>query len=229
MDLNGIKALPTGNIIDFHNPSSYRYEVPEIASLLSKLKRFNGFGVDVATHSLYVADVLYKLTENPCIALLGLLHDAHEAYTGDVTTPVKHILGKKLDDLERMVQRAILWQLDAKHEDGLGAERLIKLIDLFAMKEEVTAMVTTGRYKLDTQGVWEEALRPVANLDLGNVPRFYLQLADEADFINRYDDLSEQAKIVGRHYEVVEFSILGELCKFKVSPNAPIKYLLNGE
>lgn len=226
MDLNGIRALPTGNIINFHNPGDYKYDINEIALLLSKVIRFNGFGTDVATHSLYVAEVLLEQTGNPHIALLGLLHDAHEAYTGDITTPIKHILGKKLEDLERMVQRAILWQLNAKHEDGLGAERLIKLIDLLAMREEVTAMVAAGRYKLDNEGVWEEALRPVANLKINFKPKFSLQRADAADFINFYDWLCDLISNTSTTYTTTELLILGEMCKFKIAPSALISELL---
>jgi len=225
MDLNGIRALPTGNIINFHNPGDYKYDINEIATLLSKVIRFNGFGTDVATHSLYVAEVLLDLTANPHIALLGLLHDAHEAYTGDITTPIKHILGKKLEDLERMVQRAILWQLNAKHEDGLGAERLIKLVDLLAMREEVTAMVAAGCYKLDNEGVWEEAFRPVANVNLLGIVNFPSQRRDVADFIQFYDYLCVEASNSSIAYTPEELFILGEMCRFKVAPGALIRQI----
>ena len=225
MDLNGIRALPTGNIINFHNPGDYKYDINEIATLLSKVIRFNGFGTDVATHSFYVAEVLLDLTGNPHIALLGLLHDAHEAYTGDITTPIKHILGKKLEDLERMVQRAILWQLNVKHEDGLGAERLIKLVDLLAMREEVTSMVTAGRYKLDNEGVWEEALRPVANVNILGIVNFPPRRIDASDFIRFYDYLCDQASNSSIAYTPEELFILGEMCRFKVAPNALISQL----
>lgn len=226
MDLNGVKALPTGNIINFHNPGDYKFDISEIAQLLSKVIRFNGFGTDVVTHSFYVAEVLLDLTGNPHIALLGLLHDAHEAYTGDISSPVKHILGKKLEDLERMVQRAILWQLNAKHEDGLGADRLIKLVDLLAMREEVTAMVTAGNYKLDNEGVWEEALRPVANINLLGIVNFPSRRIDAADFIRFYDYLCEKARNSSIAYTTTELLILGEMCKFKVTSNALISQLL---
>lgn len=225
MDLNGIRPLPTGNIINFHNPGDYKFDISEIAQLLSKVIRFNGFGTDVVTHSFYVAEVLLVLTGNPHIALLGLLHDAHEAYTGDISTPVKHILGKKIEDLERMVQRAILWQLNAKHEDGLGAERLIKLVDLLAMREEVTAMVTAGNYKLDNEGVWEEALRPVANINLLGIVNFPPRRLDAADFIKFYDYLCKQASNNSIAYTPEELFILGEMCRFKVAPNALISQL----
>lgn len=229
MDLNGIRSLPTGNIINFHNPGDYKFDISEIAQLLSKVIRFNGFGTDVVTHSFYVAEVLLYLTGNPHIALLGLLHDAHEAYTGDISSPVKHILGKKLEDLERMVQRAILWQLNAKHEDGLGAERLIKLIDLYAMREEVRAMVAEGRFTLDNQGVWEQALRPVERMTLEGTPSFTLQRAEVNDFIATYHNLCEQAAIIGKPYVTKVLTILGEQCKFKVAPYSFLSQAQNEE
>lgn len=220
MDLNGVKALPTGNVINFHNPGDYKYDINEIALLMSKVKRFNGFGTDVMTHSMFVAGVLLDITGNPHIALLGLLHDAHEAYTGDIATPVKHILGNKLENLERMVQRAILWQLNAKHENALGAERLIKLIDLYAMREEVRAMVAEGRFTLDNQGVWEQALRPVEDMAIEGTPSFTLQRAEVNDFIATYHNLCEQVAIIGKPYVTKKLTVLGEQCTFKVAPHS---------
>lgn len=229
MDLNGVKALPTGNIINFHNPGDYKYDINEIALLLSKVKRFNGLGTDVMTHSMFVAGVLLNITGNPHIALLGLLHDAHEAYTGDIATPVKHILGNKLENLERMVQRAILWQLNAKHENALGAERLIKLIDLYAMREEVRAMVAEGRFTLDNQGVWEQALRPVENMAIEGTPSFTLQRAEVNDFIAVYNNLCDQAAIIGKPYVTKKLTILGEQCTFKVAPHSFLSQAQNEE
>jgi len=70
--------------------------IPDIAMGLSMLCRFRGMTgkfYSVAEHSVLVARH-FLLTGFPDLARLALLHDAHEAYTGDVVSPQKpHIQG----------------------------------------------------------------------------------------------------------------------------------------
>lgn len=63
-------------------------DIEDIAHSLARLCRYNGHCggfISVARHSIWVADSLY-LTD---FQLWGLLHDAPEAYLGDMTRPVK--------------------------------------------------------------------------------------------------------------------------------------------
>jgi hypothetical protein len=46
----------------------------------------------VAQHSVLVADLLLAQKQPAHVCLWGLLHDAHEAYLGDITTPAKAAL-----------------------------------------------------------------------------------------------------------------------------------------
>lgn len=62
-------------------------DIEDIAHSLSRLCRYNGHCggfISVARHSLWVADHLPR-----DLKLWGLLHDAPEAYLGDMTRPVK--------------------------------------------------------------------------------------------------------------------------------------------
>lgn len=84
---------------------------PDIAHALAHLCRFNGHTrafYSVAEHSIRVAHTLWLAhDEDPRLALYGLLHDASEAYLGDVVTPLKRRLGEAYAALERDVQNAI--------------------------------------------------------------------------------------------------------------------------
>lgn len=63
---------------------------PDVIYALAHTNRFGGHvgHYSVAQHSCLVADQL-----RPEWRLYGLLHDAHEAYVGDIATPLKRALG----------------------------------------------------------------------------------------------------------------------------------------
>lgn len=72
------------------NPRVEDIHIEDIAHSLAQINRFNGhanFPVSVAQHSLLVCDLV--LSE---FKLEALMHDAAEAYVGDIVTPMKHEL-----------------------------------------------------------------------------------------------------------------------------------------
>lgn len=76
-----------GGSFDLMAPRPHQVDFEEIAHALSHLCRFAGHTrkfYSVAEHCCRVADIL-----PPPLRIYGLLHDAKEAYIGDITTPVK--------------------------------------------------------------------------------------------------------------------------------------------
>lgn len=146
-------GLANGEAIDLANPTNYQYSIPELELLLEGVKRFNGFGYNVATHSTIVANVLFNLTGNPHIALQGLLHDAAEAYIGDIASPVKAMLGASVEKLEASIHSAIVKQLAPLNEKSLAIQPLIYLADLIALKWEFIQLVSNKQYKWNE--VWD--------------------------------------------------------------------------
>jgi len=69
-------------------PERYTFDIQEIAESLSRICRFNGHmgWESVATHSIRVARAVSHMP--PRVQLAALLHDAHEAYIGDVAGPL---------------------------------------------------------------------------------------------------------------------------------------------
>lgn len=71
--------------------------IDDIAAHLAKINRFNGASrqpYSVAQHSVLVATILAVAGHDAATQLWGLLHDAHEAYLGDMATPVQwHVFG----------------------------------------------------------------------------------------------------------------------------------------
>lgn len=68
----------------------------DVAETLARIPRFNGHTeggpYSVAQHCVLGADALFAETQDATLAAAFLLHDAHEAFTGDITTPVAEAL-----------------------------------------------------------------------------------------------------------------------------------------
>lgn len=91
------------------DPTQNWYDIKDIAHALSLICRFNGhckFHYSVAQHSVYVAHRCPRPH-----AMQGLLHDAAEAYIGDLVKPVKGII-PTFKEIENGLLREILKQLD---------------------------------------------------------------------------------------------------------------------
>ena len=81
---------PSGKRLHVLEPRPEQIDIEDIASSLSKICRFGGMTrsfYSVAEHSVMVSHLV-----PPELALVGLLHDATEAYLGDVIRPLKQQL-----------------------------------------------------------------------------------------------------------------------------------------
>ena len=89
--------------LDDIKPGDIRIE--DIAFYLARIPRFNGGGTrtySVAEHSIWCSRVVGERHR-----FQALMHDAPEYLTGDVTTPVKQMLGDKMVELEQRIWAAI--------------------------------------------------------------------------------------------------------------------------
>ena len=105
------KMYPSGEYIDFLDPTRARISIEDIAWSLSMQCRFGGgcsHFYSVAQHSLFVANLLPAE-----LALQGLMHDAHEAYVQDIVTGFKRALG------ETMIILDALWSCEVRMRYGL--------------------------------------------------------------------------------------------------------------
>ncbi|MBR9652087.1 hypothetical protein [Thalassovita aquimarina] len=85
-------------------PDPEQIDIEDIAHALSLLVRFNGHCTrfySVAEHSVHVSHEVA-----PELALIGLLHDAAEAYLGDVPSPLKKQLSQ-FSEFEHKMELAI--------------------------------------------------------------------------------------------------------------------------
>lgn len=95
--------LHSGAELDFLNPSASQFTIEDIAHGLSMLCRYAGQCREfysVAEHCLLVSDVV------PEHAYAALMHDAAEAFVGDITRPLKQML-PQFKRVEHLVEEAI--------------------------------------------------------------------------------------------------------------------------
>jgi hypothetical protein len=85
----------SGTLVYLTDPKKEQICIYDIAHNLSHQARYNG-ALDqfysVAQHSVYVAEYMESQGHDTNMCLKALLHDAHEAYLGDVVTPLKVLL-----------------------------------------------------------------------------------------------------------------------------------------
>lgn len=100
----------SGRKFDLLEPHDEDVWLLDIAEHLSRLCRFNG-AVRPQHYSVAQHSVLASRLVDPELAREALLHDAHEAYTGDITRPMKMLLNAYsfglVSRIEATVQAAI--------------------------------------------------------------------------------------------------------------------------
>jgi len=102
-----------GYQFDILNPDPNMIDIEEIAHCLAYECRYNGHipgdnFLSVAEHSVAVCERIQRDVESGSVnvALIALLHDAHEAYTGDIVAPLKRLL-PEIKEIERTIQEAV--------------------------------------------------------------------------------------------------------------------------
>jgi hypothetical protein len=174
----------TGAFVDPLAPDPSSIEAADIAHALSHHCRFGGHSrvfYSVAQHSCVVADAVEARGAGVEATLAALLHDATEAYLGDLPHPLKHRsqLGDVYREAEKRLQEAIAVRF------GLPPKPppIVKEVDRAALAAERLALMPPS-----SNGQWPE-LAGVAPLDVEIDPWPSTRAAQE--FLGRLERLRE--------------------------------------
>lgn len=172
----------TGKMVDPTNLKVDDIDIVDIAHALSNKCRFGchcRVFYSVAEHSL-------RLSYHPELpsehALWGLLHDAAEAYIGDVTTPLKQKLRLRsenvgLDELEQEILGTIASCYDLQ---PLGMPQIVNTVDQHMYATEAADLMTVDMSRWATGVANEE-----------RISRTYWPTAAKDKFLERFYDLME--------------------------------------
>ena len=163
-------GLLSGERLNLLEPDPNLIHIDQIAHALSQLCRFGGkcYGFySVAEHCVHVSHCF----EDPELAMAGLLHDATEAYIGDMVRPLKVLL-PAFEELENMLHEVIfnLFGLD------------IALMEEIKWADDEAVVVEARQI---TTGTWTKGIEVKIHFDV-------LNLTPEDGrkvFLNRYWEL----------------------------------------
>ncbi len=131
----------TGEAMDLREPRPETVHPHDIAVALARLPRFCGHTIEpfsVAQHSVLVHDILVWLAPNAerTLRLAALLHDAHEAYMGDIPKPLCELLGAPVAQLKRRLDRVIHVRFGLPETLPEGWDLLVRQADRIALATE---------------------------------------------------------------------------------------------
>lgn len=155
-----IIQLHSGVLFNLASPDPLLIHLSDIAFALARINRFTGHAnppVSVAEHSINVSRIC-----DPKDARHGLMHDAAEAFVGDVASPLKSML-PDYQRIERRVRHAIadrfglLNDVNALGFDVWADPPSVKLADRRMLRWEATHTMRIDQARIAWERSWGDA------------------------------------------------------------------------
>lgn len=124
-----------GLAFDLEDPENANFDIEVIAHALSQIARFGGHArwkYSVAQHSVLVSFLVPEGDE-----LAGLMHDAQEAFIGDVVSPLKRLLPEYIaleQRFESSLRRAFGFEVTPGVKAADHVAYLVERVVLFGME-----------------------------------------------------------------------------------------------
>ena len=118
----------SGKKVSYTDPDPDQIDIQDIAHSLSMICRYNGHirkFYSVAEHSVWVSKMVPQEGQLP---LWGLLHDAAEAYIGDMVTPLKNVQPQYME-VEKILERTIFMVFGLEYDLDVTKPKEVKEAD----------------------------------------------------------------------------------------------------
>lgn len=212
-DASMVIETVTGRLVNPTNPSVDSINLNDIAWALSRIPRFAGHSIteipfNVAQHSIYVADLVGELLharlkiEIPLEVQLAVneihasgnttavlkkaqLHDAHEAYIGDIPSPIKKI--PELRETFKLIER----RLDLAIFSYFGLSEMTEQEHVAIKFCDKIAQAIEGYQFMPSRGSNWDLPEPTLTM-LQKFPAPEIPLHSYLSFISHYEYLSQQ-------------------------------------
>lgn len=140
--------VASGKLFDFSKPTVGAIKLEDIAQALGNTCRFNGHTkrfYSVAEHSVFVKELVKAHGGTVEQQLAALFHDAHEAYVGDMPTPLKEFVRACGDNYDRMVEQVdVAIGRKFKFDPATMHDDIIRNADLAALWHEAKVLLKSG-------------------------------------------------------------------------------------
>lgn len=163
----------SGKTFFFRDMKAEDISLEDISHALSNYCRFAGHCKEfysVAQHSVLVSNILNR-HRDPKLELAGLLHDATEAYMGDVTRPLKQLL-PEYKALENNLHKIIAAKFEVDLDDPL-----VKEADNIALMTEARDLLSEkpASWGVNVEPLWNYIVTPQRPHDAKNafMMRYY--------------------------------------------------------
>lgn len=169
-----------GHFFPLLSPTTEDVCIEDIAYALSNLCRFTGHSsrfYSVAEHSWHCANMLQD--QSKTVQLSALLHDASEAYCGDVSSPLKQLLPEY-----KKIEHNIASVIYKKYNLEYPYSSLIAMVD--------TSMLNTEAYYLmlskgNNWELWKTVSRP--KIDTDRRPQYLSPKVAREVFLSKFHEL----------------------------------------
>ena len=182
----GIIRTIKGNVIDLQNFTEDSVDIEDIAWGLGRCLRYNGHirqDYTVAHHSIIMS---YAVPEQN--ALEALLHDAAEAYIGDLIWPFKALF-PEVESFENRMALTIMDRFGVPVINTSNEQGLYEYEKSIAVREADRAIFEHECISMDRPGVWHQHIED-AWLKACEIHEHYWWTSQHA-FLQRFQELTD--------------------------------------
>jgi hypothetical protein len=148
----------TGTAVDLRWMAQDTISLLDVAHHLAQINRYTGAcsrPYCAAEHSLLVCDILERDgVYSASVLMAALMHDAHKAYTNDLSSPMKQLVGDPWRLEENRIQHAVLRKFGLVNAFTSHKAR-IRWADLTALATERVALLPPNGPQWEVSGTHE--------------------------------------------------------------------------